>query len=210
MLTDKAPFAETVYRLRNNEELIIFEKNLSIKATEETYVNDFLEAEYDNEALDYPYTAPVFDAGASMWAARIIYFSAQLLLFREETTRDIPVLFAAYPGTKSPSVFLSADICLRFLPDLLHKLKQIDPDDILVKTLEQRLQEFPYSAVGYFDETGLSQDEYDFSDDCYRQLFVDRVIEKRDYKTASRPAVKTLIESALGDHEQFFWPLLNK
>lgn len=210
ILVNKTPFIETICRLRGNEEIVVFEKQFSINSAEEKELAFYLMAEYENEANDYPFTAPAFDEAAALWAAKIIYFGAQLLLFREETAKDISTLFPEYTKEKTAAAQLSADICLRFLPYLEKKLQEIDAEDPLIKRIEMLLQSFPYSAVGYFTEAGKLQfNDNIMSDDCSRQLIINRVIVRKDSTTAMDPVIKTLIESALGNHQQIFWPGLN-
>lgn len=210
LLTDKTPFIETIYRLRSNEEVVIFEKQFTTHAAEEKEVAFFLETEYENESADYPFTAPAFHQPSAVWAAKIIYFGAQLILFREETAKDINALFPEYTDQKSAAVQLSADISLRFLPYVIRKLKEIDPDDPLIKRLETILLAFPYSAVGYFTESNNLQFDHHFlNDNCCSQLLVNRVIGKKDRYTAADPAIKILIESALGAYQPVFWPGLH-
>lgn len=210
ILTGKTPFIETIFRLRSNEEIVVFEKQLKTDIAEEKELVFYLENEYENEALEYPFEAPSFDKSAALWAAKIIYFGAQLLLFREETAKDISTLFPEYGSQKSASVHLSADICLRFLPSLLSKLREIDPEDPLIQRMEKILQGFPYSAVGYFTETGKWQPDNNLMENsCSRLLMINRVIAKKDRIIAADPHIKSLIESALGNHLQVFWPNLH-
>jgi hypothetical protein len=210
LITNKTAFIDTIYRLRNNEEIVVFEKQFTTSEVEEKEVAFFLETEFENESADYPVNAPPFHQPAALWAAKIIYFGAQLLLFREETAKDISVLFPKYNNQKTAAEHLSADICLRFLPYLVNKLKEIDPEDLLIKRMETIMMEFPYSAVGYFTESGTLQfDKLFMENNCYNQLLVNRVILKRDSNTAADPAIKLLIKSALGAHQQFFWPSLD-
>jgi hypothetical protein len=210
LLTNKTAFIDTIYRLRNNEEIVVFEKQFAISEVEDKEVGFFLEAEFDNESADYPFTAPPFHQPAALWAAKIIYFGAQLLLFREETAKDISVLFPEYNNQKTAAEHLSADICLRFLPYLVNKLKEIDPEDALIKRMETIMMEFPYSAVGYFTESGVPQFDNSFMENiCCSQLLINRVITKKDKNTAAEPAIKLLIQSAMGAHLYFFWPNLD-
>ncbi|MBL7746322.1 MAG: hypothetical protein JNM19_02745 [Chitinophagaceae bacterium] len=207
---EKTPFLETIVRLRTNEEIVIFEKKFTTSAAEEKEVSFFLQTEYENESQDYPLTAPIFEPSAALWAAKIIYLGSQLLLFREETARDIQVLFPEYKDDVTSRVQLSADICLRFLPCLLKKVKEIDPNDPLIPHLETILIRFPYSAIGYFAESGKLQfDDLFLQNDCCSQLVVNRVIAKRDRNTADIQNIKPIIESALGDYQKIFWPGIN-
>jgi hypothetical protein len=209
MSLDHTPFVETICRLRANEEIVVFRKQFETKVSEESEVVFFLETEYENEATDYPFTAPAFHPGAALWAAKIVYFGAQLLLFRQETANNLDTLFPNFKDSKSEGAQLSADLCLRFLPSILHKLREIDPDDLLIAKMEALLLEFPYSGIGYFGEPDkLRVEDYFLKNDCCAMLLANRVIEKQDRNAAADPVVKLLIESAMGNHQQLFWPSL--
>ena len=113
ILTNKTPFLETIYRLRSNEEIVIFEKQSATSGAEENEVIFFLETEYGNESVDYAYLAPPFHQPAVLWAAKIIYFGAQLLLFREETAKDIP---GTFPGLQKSATWYTGAIICRYMP----------------------------------------------------------------------------------------------
>jgi len=204
-------FLNTICHLRNHEEMLIYDRFISLTPKEEQGVGDFLREEYILESLNYPYNPPVFEQEAAIWAARVVFNASQLLLSREKGEQDMALLLSVYGGVITAAAVLSADICLRFLPDVIGKAKEIDPDDPLVLLLEDILRKWHYSAVGYFRlrEEPEWEEFFDWqlviSSNCLRQLYIDRVIERRAGPLANVPALRSGILAAMGDHQNFFW-----
>jgi len=138
-----------IQHLRTKEEVVLYQQMLGFSKQEESKVIKFLEKEYGNEALNFPHDAPGFDKTAALWAAKIIYISAQLVLFREANPEDLEPMLPDFEQPLTPSVLLSADLTLRFLPDVLRQVKLIDSEDPLLKILEPKLLKFHYSGVNY-------------------------------------------------------------
>ena len=195
-------------------------------AKEEKTVADLLRGEYIKEVLNFPGAAPSFEPDAAVWAARIVFNASQLLLFREKDAQDIVELLSPYSGPMTPAAILSADLCLRCLPDVIVKAREINPDDPLIGLLEDLLQVWHYSGIGYFrlpegggepagaeDSVGIDSmsggGEFDFSpilaDDCLRLLYIDRVIERRVTALANLPELRPGILAVMGDHGTSFW-----
>jgi hypothetical protein len=114
------PFLDTIYHLRTVEHIILHNKPAVIMTSEEQEVIAFLEGEYERESVDYPFTAPVFSPMAALWAAKTVYITAQLFLFRENKAIELQSLLRSYSGP----IDASADLCLRFLPSLNMRWKR--------------------------------------------------------------------------------------
>jgi hypothetical protein len=227
-------FLSTISHLRKQEEMLIYDRFISPAAKEEKAVADLLREEYAKEVLNFPGAAPAFEGDAAVWAARIVFNASQLLLSREKDAQDIVELLSPYSGAMTPAAILSADLCLRCLPDVIEKAREINPDDPLIGLLEDLLPVWHYSGIGYFrlpgstelssaedsTELGSAEDsvgvdsavgggEFDFSpilaDDCLRLLYIDRVIERRVAALANLPELRPGILAVMGDHGDFFW-----
>jgi len=122
---------------------------LNIPADEALVTGDVLREIYDWEKQNFPFTVPKFDWTAALWSAKIVYFSAQLLLYREDTIEEVETLLRPYTDSPSTNNILSVDICLRFLPDILTKLRMVDSEDKIIPILESFLIEWHYSAFNY-------------------------------------------------------------
>lgn len=207
-INEKYHFLHTIFQLRKQEDIVLYSKMLQIAAEEEALVNDLLEEEYGNESLNYPFTAPAYEPAAAVWAAKTLYHIAQLVLYREHQEKDLAALIPKFDGPLNPGVILSADLCLRFLPQIKRELRNIDPDDILISIIEDLLKTWHYSGIG--DEQDPEQFDLGpvFADPCLEQMYTDRIIVKKDRKCAALPGIQDRVRSALGIHHNYFWETL--
>lgn len=198
-------FLQTVQHLRQYEEVLLFANLLRVSEEDQKEAVRYLASEYKEEAVNYPYRPPPFDEAAALWAAKTVYVAAQLLLYRENKEADLPPLLPAYEGTVTASAVLSADLLLRFLPDVLLQLKAIDPDDALIAVLERHLRTWHYSGVRY----AMPVDALDFSllqsSPPLRQLYVDRVIQYKNSPLAKHDAIRQGVKASLGLYASPFW-----
>lgn len=198
-------FLQTIEHLRHYEEVMLYGNLLDVTENHEQEVSDYLEKEYQLERLHYPFDAPVFEPAAAQWAGKYIYIAAQLLLYRENKPDELAALLAPYKGVITAGAILSADLLLRFLPDIIKHLKAIDPEDNLVDLLEKQLHIWHFSAVGY----PLRIDELQFEtivlNPCVCQLYTDRVVAQKDLRLATHPALQKNVLASLGLHVPTYW-----
>jgi hypothetical protein len=204
-MNNKRAFLDTIYHLRTEEQIILYDKLIEIPKKDEADAILFLESEYEKEALHYPYAAPQFNAKAALWAAKTVYFAAQLFLYREHKIEELKTILPKYEGTMNASAMLSADICLRFLPQINDELRIVDADDPVVGIFSDYLLQFHYSAIGF----DVKRDEINattiFSDDCLQQLYLDRIVERKDILLAGIPEIKAALLNGFGDYQKVFW-----
>lgn len=198
-------FLQMIKHLRECEEVLLYEKVMSWENTEEQELIDFLSLEYQNESLNYPDQIPEFNLHAALWAAKTIYLAAQLILYRDQKENDLGQLFSDFEGDLDASAILSADLCLRFLPDMLFQLKVIDSQDGLIELLETIAYKWHYSAMRYPLEVERLSFEWMNSDTCLRQLYVNRIIEYKKLKLAEHPACYDAVKASLGIHGEQLW-----
>lgn len=198
-------FLQTIEHLRHYEEVLLYGNLLTVPEDHEKEVANYLAREYEQESLHYPFTAPAFDPAAALWAAKTLYIATQLLLYRENKEADLEDLLTAYTATLTPSAILSADLLLRFLPDVINHLKAIDPEDKLVEMLESHLHTWHYSGVGYALQTEMLDFTTIIANTCLLQLYTDRVLEKKERQLAIHPALVKHIQASLGLHAQVYW-----
>ncbi|GAA4340636.1 hypothetical protein [Flaviaesturariibacter amylovorans] len=197
---------KTLHHLRYYEELLLFGRVLEVSAGHRQEAVVWLGKAYSSESSTWPHAVPPFAPDAALWAAQLLYTAAQLILHRELRPRDAAALLPAYTGTPSPSEVLSADLTLRFLPDVLTQLRLIDPEDALLPLLEDRLAHFHFSGVGYalpperLNWTSVAESP------CLRALYADRVIARGALVLASTPALRPSVEAALGLYAPELWP----
>jgi len=208
MESTKTPFLDTIYHLRTIEQVILYNKLIVVSKTEETDTALFLESEYENEILEYPGTAPQFNPTAALWAAKTVYFAVQLLLYREHKISDLGDFLPEYNEKTDAAVLLSADLCLRFLPQIIEEMKRLDADDFAIPILENHLIQFHYSAIGF--EIDIEKINMDIvsSDVCLQQLYLDRIVERKAIKFAETDFIKKQLEIGFGDYKKIFWAQL--
>lgn len=198
-------FLNAIQTLRQQEEVILYERLLHISEQEKNEVAAFLYQEYQHESLEYPYQIPEFDAEAALWAAQFLYISIQLVLYREHKENDLANLLPDFPNAITSSAILSADLCLRFLPDVLIQLRLIDSEDSLIEMLETQLSRWHYSGINYT----LPLDSLDFhtiaANPCLHQLYINRIITHKKIHLSQHPVFKEAISANFGLFAQEFW-----
>lgn len=198
-------FLNMVQHLRQHEEVMLFGNILHIDDTDAAETVAYLQEQYRAESLEYPYTAPPFDAAAALWAAKTMNMAAQLLLYRENKPDDLSTLFPAFDREIDKSCMLSADLCLRFLPDTLRELKIIDSLDPLILILEHILQQWHYSGIHYPLDLSKPDLEKCLADPCMRQLYLDRIIHYKNISLAQHELFRHHISAALGLYAPDYW-----
>lgn len=201
----QSPFLDTLFLLRQEECITIFTDLQEISRKEEHDAAEYLETEFEKERLEFLSDTISYDKEAAIWAAKILYHSAQLYLIRENTAKDLNKLIPPFNGKRDVSAILSADLSLRFVPQIILALQQADPEDRLIKLLENILIRFHYSAVGFDLELGNISWEEELKDNTYRKLYLEKIVEKKSYKLAEIPYINNLLISEFGLHKDVFW-----
>lgn len=201
----KSAFLDTLFLLRKEECITIFSDIHEISKKEEQDAADYFQAEFEKERFEFLTDTIVCDTETAVWAAKIVYHSAQLHLIRENTAKDLNKLIPFFQGKRDVSSLLSADLSLRFLPQIFSALHGADPEDLLVKLLENILKQFHYSAVGMDLDLGNINWEEELKDKTYRKLYLERIVEKKSYQLAEIPYLNNLLIAEFGLHKDVFW-----
>jgi len=201
----KSPFLDTLFLLRKDECITIFTDLPEISKKEEEDAADYFESEFEKERLEFLSDEISCNRETAVWAAKILYHSAQLYLIRENTAKDLHKLIPNFKGKRDISSILSADLSLRFLPQIISALQNVDPEDTLVKMLENILQQFHYSAVGLDLDLGEINWEEELKDKTYRKLYLERIVGTKAYPLAEIPYVNKLLIAEFGLHKDAFW-----
>jgi MoxR-vWA-beta-propeller ternary system domain bpX4 len=198
-------FFNMIKNLRNNEEVLLYNNVLEISEADAIAVIDFLREEYQQEVVDYPFTSPLYNAEAALWAAKTIYTATQLLLYRKHKEVDLTLLLPNFDKEITASEILSADLCLRFLPAILTELKLIDGEDLLISILEEILYTWHFSGINY--SLALEKLNLDVvcQDQTLQQLYLNRIVAFKNLPLAKHPTFKNKIDSNLGMYAQQFW-----
>ena len=126
-------------------------------------------------------------------------------MYREHKEAELTDLLPAFTQPITTEAILSADLCLRFLPQILAEAKLIDPEDYLIPILESILNQWHYSGIGIPLSLKNLDFELIFSNPCLEQLYIDRVIDKKDKKRAELPQMLEKIRATLGIYSEKYW-----
>lgn len=201
----KSPFLDTIFLLRNDGCLTIFSDIKEISKKEEQEVAAYLESEFENERLEFLSDQINYDSETAVWAAKVLYHSAQLYLIRKDTDKNLETLIQPFKGKMDISAILSADLSLRYLPQIISVLQSADPEDPLIRILENILTYFHYSAIGFELDVEKINWEEELKDKTYRKLYLERIVEKKVYKLAEIPYINQLLIAEFGMYKDVFW-----
>jgi hypothetical protein len=164
-----------------------------------------LEDLYHHDKTGMPYNAPAFDPDAALWAAGYVFRVSQFILLRDIAATEMLDWLGGFAGTQSPEAIYSADLTLRFLPDLFRLASGLAPDDPLVINLREIAVKWPYSSVGI---TGIDTPMI-CEHPSLRQAYLDRIIRMKDIQRLNDPVTKELLKEILGANQPVLWPELD-
>jgi len=152
--------------------------------------------------LETPGDAPGLDPEAARWAAVTLFRACQFVVHR-----DVPAeivgreLSLACPSRRWPAVDYSADLTLRFLPELFTFARSAAENDPLVSCLRDLARRWPLSSVGVPDLGPV--DVASFLDHpALRMLYADRILARGDAARLDNPDVRQAVEAAVGAHRE--------
>lgn len=158
--------------------------------------------ELDRQArLELPRTPPPLSLESAIWGAITLYRGCQFLVYREVSADAVKEALAeGCPEPASPAAVYSVDLTFRSLPDLLSLARGLAADDPLVTELMRLAREWPLSSVGVRDLPAVEVSAF-IVDACLRQLYVDRIIERRDASRLTHSGVREAVRASLGLHD---------
>jgi len=178
---------------------------LSAGETDDQESVDLLLDFYREAVWHLPGKAPPFDLEAAVWAAKYLLVATQIAMLRDIGNEAVKARLLPYAGSVDASAVFSADLMLRYLPDLLQLAKGLAPDDVLVQCLQQTLADWPFSSVG----TGITGEVAMapiLSHPALRYAYRDKVIRYQDKGCLHHPVVRELVKEALGEYASVLWP----
>lgn len=164
-----------------------------------------LDIYYHNDILEMPGTAPAFDPGAALWAAQYIYRIVQLAMLRAAGKEEMMQWLTPYPSAPVAASIYSADLCLRYLPDLFSLSKGLAPDDPLVEQIRETAMQWPFSSTG-MNLPGRGDITAIVSSSSLLQAYADRIIATRDLNRCNNAAVQNMVTASLGNYASILWP----
>ncbi len=199
-------FLKMIQHLRKNEEVMLYSDDLlPVSNTEQQMIVAFLADEFKMESVTYPVNTIHFDPKAALWAAQTIYTAAQLILYRKNEEKVLTTLFPDFPEKITDSAVLSADLCLRFLPELLRQIKLIDMEDELIVILEKHLTKWHYSGISYPLPIDLLDFEPILAHPYLIQMYANKVIALKRLDLANHPALTAYVRASMGMYSPELW-----
>ncbi len=157
------------------------------------------------DAQTMPLQAPDFVPTAAEWAARWVFRAIQLVVLRDLDETVVQQELTDFAEPADASAVYSADLMLRYLPDLLELAKGLAPGDALVARLRELARQWPFSFVGT-EPAPAEASIIVLANASLRTAYVDRIIAARDRARANQPGVRELVQEAMGNYAAEFWP----
>lgn len=179
-----------------------------ITAEDRTAALALLQRFYENDLLLMPDGMPAFIADAALWAAETLYQAVHCALLRDLSAEDVLDRIPHYPGVVDPAAIYSADLSLRYLPQVLQLAKGLAPADILVTRLREISSQWPLSLVGQDDVP--ANDAILLQHPALRTVYTERIIFAKNYQRLSSPSTRQAIEETMGAYSEHYWPELKE
>jgi hypothetical protein len=149
-------------------------------------------------AMNLAGTAPEFSLLTARWAALLFYRACQFVVCRDIDAKTIQQLLQEKcPEAHSPQTDYSADLVFQYLPDVIGMTRAVASGDPLLEQLLALAREWPLSTVGVSDAGPVDAPAF-ISHRGLRQLYVDRIIARRDLSRLGEPLVDIAVREALG------------
>ena len=198
-----------VDNLLHTNTLVLYGRIDEVTAEQEEGVVQLLASHYTKASIDYPGTPPQFEKEAAAWSSKILFYAAQLVMYREHSGESLGVFFPKYEYPRTAATILTADLSLRYLPSILKYLEQIDIEDALIPILKSILSEWQYSGLLSHLDFEVKDLELILADNCLSKLYVNRLVECKKIKVGQHEKIRPLVLSALGNYQNEFWKEFN-
>ncbi len=199
----KLGYLDSIKHLREKEEMVIYDFFLPT-SDDDNELSLFLEKEFEKESLHLAFDSLEFHSEAAVWAAKIVFLSAQLVLYRQHNKEEIMKVFPDFTKEVSCDAMFSADLCLRFLPSIISQLQEIDADDLLIPILQKIISKWHYSAISYQLKFDLDWNEIEKSKSLL-QLSTYRVHRYKRIDLAQKEPVFSTLKNIFGNRASYFW-----
>lgn len=160
---------------------------------------------YLEDILEMPFTAPDFSPVAGIWAAQYFYQAVQLTVMRDADEETISSILKPFSENIAPQEIYSADLVLRYLPELFNLVEGLAPADMLVQELQKCALQWPFSSVG-IALGGKANEEAIFAHPSLQQTYTDRIIKHKDKKRVTSTRIKASVSEAIGQYYTPVWP----
>lgn len=152
--------------------------------------------------LCLPCKAPQLDIATTRHAALVFAAACAGLVHRDLGPEVLAQrMRLPFPPAEPVSAAYSADLVLRFLPELESMVRAVASEDVLVVELGRLAESWPLSSVGVGGVTVRDLAPI-LNDPCLRWLYCDRIVLKSATDRLSNPAVLAALAEAVGEHPE--------
>ncbi|MCE3227288.1 MAG: hypothetical protein K0S32_1839 [Bacteroidetes bacterium] len=191
--------------LFENGEVTVKKELSEFSETEKQESVSILKNIYEQSKSEMPSGVPEFDADAALWGSMILYRCIQFVMIRNLEAEEIEKRITDFKSESTPSSVYSADLCLRYLPDVLRFAVSLAPDDPLVVRIKQLAEQWPFSSVG-IKTNPETESSVSFDNRSLMKSYVDRIIDKKDLSKINNNNLKEEVEAVLGNYSKELWP----
>jgi len=204
-VTKSNPFYKMLDNLFQTSQLVLYGRIDNVSEEQQLEVIKLLENQYKNESVGYPNPGIEFHRDAARWSSTILFYAAQLVMYREHSSDLLINLFPNFGRPKSASAIITSDLCLRYIPSILKYLEQIDIEDELIPILKKLLLEWHYTGLLSDISLDVKDIQTVLNDSCLSQLYINRIIEMKKKEVGRMKELEPLVLSALGNYRNEFW-----
>jgi hypothetical protein len=164
----------------------------------EISVMGIIEAIDSAARAEVAYVAPPLLWEVTQWAAERLYRACQFLVYREIGADEVRADSAVKcPAPPSPATCYSADLVLRYLPDVFALARGIAREDPLVDGLLELARAWALSSVGVPDVGEVDVTPF-VRHAGLRRLYVDRIITRDDRSRVGDAEIAQAVREAVG------------
>lgn len=187
-------------------EAVVENELQQFNAADHAHALQVLEKYYVADLQNMPGNVPEFNAPAALWAGTTVYYAMQFLLLRNLTAEQVNETLKPFTHSINPAEVYSADMALRYLPDIINAAKGLAPDDPLVARLNEIATAWPFSSVGVKLNTVAPLSEVVKGSASLQTEYIDRIVAKRDKNRLADKETKLAVTQALGHYSEQLWP----
>jgi len=140
------PFVEFLRALLTDGRVVLRQRP-AVEAAERAEARVLLADAYDDYRLDVAGPPLPFDAPTTLGMAERLWLACWFLVRRDEPPEAVERTLAPAPPPASAAQHLSADLVLRFLPQVHRRARALDAADGLTRLLAEWLRDWPLSGV---------------------------------------------------------------
>lgn len=139
-------FTEGAVRLRGRPDLAPADRPAFERLLRDAYAEHALSVAWAPGCAS-PGSRPPFDADAAVRAALLLADACWFLFSHEEPPEEVERRLTWEPDSLNPGRLLSADLSLRYLPEIYRRARGRDAGDPLVRSLAGLLRRWPLAGV---------------------------------------------------------------